>query len=83
LQLGLLEAASRTVKPGGTLVYAVCTLTNEETLGADDWARVNLTDLDAAARPPAPWRPHGRGAILLPSDAGTDGMFVLRLVRHA
>ena len=28
-----------------------------------------------------PWRPHGRGALLLPSDARTDGMFVLVLER--
>ena len=26
-------------------------------------------------------RPHGRGALLLPSDARTDGMFVLSLQR--
>jgi 16S rRNA (cytosine967-C5)-methyltransferase len=82
LQSALLEAAARSVGPGGTLVYAVCTLTNEETLGVDDWARRNLTSLDAATRLPTPWRPHGRGAILLPSDAQTDGMFVLRLVRR-
>ena len=34
-----------------------------------------------SARPPAPWRRHGRGALLLPSDARTDGMFVLVLER--
>lgn len=81
LQRALLVAAAHAVRPGGTLVYAVCTLSNEETLGVDDWARDELPEFVAAA-PPAPlWRPHGRGAVLLPSDAGTDGMFVLRLVR--
>jgi 16S rRNA (cytosine967-C5)-methyltransferase len=81
LQCALLEAAARAVRPGGCLVYAVCTLTNEETVGIDEWARDKLADFVATTRPASPWRPHGRGAILLPSDAQTDGMFVLRLVR--
>ena len=34
--------------------------------------------LDAAG---APWRRHGRGALLVPSAARTDGMFVLVLER--
>ena len=29
--------------------------------------------------PGPPWRDHGRGGLLLPQDADTDGMFVLRL----
>ena len=33
--------------------------------------------------PGAPWTPHGRGALLLPQAAGTDGMFVLVLRRSA
>src|SRR5262245_1360625 len=81
LQCALLGAAARAVRPGGSLVYAVCTLSNEETIGIDEWARANLANFDAPVRPAPPWRPHGRGAILLPADAGTDGMFVLHLVR--
>jgi 16S rRNA (cytosine967-C5)-methyltransferase len=82
LQCMLLAAAARAVRSGGCLVYAVCTLSNEETLGVDEWARANLADFAAPAPPASPWRPHGRGALLLPSDAQTDGMFVLRLVRN-
>ena len=52
-----------------------------ETLAIDAFAAAELPDLAPAPRPPAPWRPHGRGAILLPSDARTDGMFVLVLER--
>jgi 16S rRNA (cytosine967-C5)-methyltransferase len=81
LQCTLLAAAAHAVRPGGCLVYAVCTLSNEETIGVDEWAQAELREFAADTRPPAPWRPHGRGAVLLPSDAGTDGMFVLRLVR--
>lgn len=81
LQRILLEAAARAVKPGGRLVYAVCTLSIDETLGVDEWASTNLSEFEAEAPPGVPWRPHGRGAILLPPDAHTDGMFVLSLRR--
>jgi len=82
LQRELLSSAARSVRPGGRLVYAVCTLTRAETLDADDWAAANLGDFVAVDRPGAPWRPHGRGALILPHDAGTDGMFVLSLERR-
>jgi 16S rRNA (cytosine967-C5)-methyltransferase len=82
LQRALLAAAARTVRPGGRLVYSVCTLTPEETIGIDDWAARTLDEFVALERPGAPWRLHGRGAILLPSDAQTDGMFVLVLERR-
>jgi 16S rRNA (cytosine967-C5)-methyltransferase len=79
LQCELLAAAARVVKPGGLLVYAVCTFSDEETLGIDAWATEHLPDFRALTPPDAPWRRHGRGALLLPSDADTDGMFVLLL----
>jgi 16S rRNA (cytosine967-C5)-methyltransferase len=82
LQKVLLEAAAAAVTPGGRLVYAVCTLSEEETVEVEVWAREQLPELVAEPIPPAPWRPHGRGAILLPSDAQTDGMFVLSLTRR-
>jgi 16S rRNA (cytosine967-C5)-methyltransferase len=81
LQRVLLEAAALAVKPGGRLVYAVCTLSKEETVDVDAWAQLHLPELVAEPPPAAPWRRHGRGAILLPSDAHTDGMFVLSLRR--
>lgn len=81
LQRALVLAAAQLVRPGGTLVYSVCTLTRAETIEIDAWAEHTLVDLTALAPPPPPWRPHGRGALLLPQDAGTDGMFVLALRR--
>ncbi len=83
LQRELLRAAAHAVRPGGRLVYAVCTLSPEETTGVDTWTAEHLPGLHALAAPGAPWRAHGRGALLLPSDAGTDGMFVLALERAA
>jgi 16S rRNA (cytosine967-C5)-methyltransferase len=76
VQRALLAAAARTVKPGGRLVYSVCTMTRDETVGVDAWAASAIPDLVACPPPGPPWRPRGRGAVLLPSDAGTDGMFV-------
>ena len=81
LQHDLLAAAAPLVRPGGILVYSVCTLTNDETLGVDEWAVEHLPDLAAVVPPGAPWTPRGRGALLLPQVAGTDGMFVLALRR--
>lgn len=83
LQRELLAAAVVHTRPGGLVVYCVCTLSSEETLGIDAWAATSFPALTPAPVPGPPWRPHGRGALLLPSDAGTDGMFVLLLQRPA
>ncbi|MGH8985922.1 MAG: 16S rRNA (cytosine(967)-C(5))-methyltransferase RsmB [Acidimicrobiia bacterium] len=82
LQRALLRDAARALRPGGILVYSVCTLTFDETVAVDEWAATELPEL--AALPPLfgePWRRWGRGALLLPHVAGTDGMFLLRLQR--
>lgn len=73
LQRRLLTAGAALVRPGGVLVYSVCTLTVEETIGVD------LPGLEALPPPGHPWQPWGRGARLLPHAAGTDGMFLLKL----
>ncbi|HEV3451921.1 MAG TPA: transcription antitermination factor NusB [Acidimicrobiia bacterium] len=82
LQAALVLAAAAAVRPGGRLVYSVCTLTAAETVGVA--ARV-LDALGGAVRvvepPGPPWRPAGPGALLLPQDADTDGMFVLVVER--
>jgi 16S rRNA (cytosine967-C5)-methyltransferase len=81
LQRELLAAAAPLVRPGGVLVYSVCTLTDAETRAVDEWAAGALRDFRPLPPPGAPWRPHGRGALLLPQVAGTDGMYVLALRR--
>jgi 16S rRNA (cytosine967-C5)-methyltransferase len=83
LQQEILDAAVGLLRPGGTLVYSVCTLTAVETLGADQWLSRAHPELEALPPPGEPWRPHGRGAHLLPHVAGTDGMAVLRLRSYA
>jgi 16S rRNA (cytosine967-C5)-methyltransferase len=79
LQRELLAAAAEAIRPGGLLGYCVCTLTATETLEIDRWAKAALPGFTALDPPGLPWRPHGRGALLLPHDAGTDGMYLLLL----
>jgi 16S rRNA (cytosine967-C5)-methyltransferase len=81
LQRELLTEASTSVGVGGTLVYSVCTMTTDETVDIDDWLAAHHPELVAQGPPDRPWAPHGRGALLLPQAAGTDGMYVLRLRR--
>ena len=78
LQREILEGAIPLLRPGGTLVYSVCTLTETETLGIDTWLAEAHPELVAQPPPDGPWRPHGRGALLLPQTAGTDGMALFR-----
>ncbi|MGH9075860.1 MAG: transcription antitermination factor NusB [Acidimicrobiales bacterium] len=79
LQRQLVRSAIGLARPGGVVVYSVCTMTRAETAAIDSWLAKAHPDLEALPPPPAPWRPAGRGALLLPQDAGTDGMFLLAL----
>jgi 16S rRNA (cytosine967-C5)-methyltransferase len=83
LQRRLMAAAADLVRPGGMLVYSVCTLTAAESTAIDDHLRAERPDLVPADLPGAPWEPWGRGAALLPQAAGTDGMCLFRYRRAA
>ena len=75
----LVDAAVELLRPGGTLVYSVCTLTDAETLAVDQHLADAHPELVPEPSPGEPWEPHGRGVRLLPQTAGTDGMYLLRL----
>jgi 16S rRNA (cytosine967-C5)-methyltransferase len=81
LQLELVLAATACVRPGGVLVYSVCTMTAAETVGVAEQVAARSPGFSVVAPPGPPWRAHGDGAIVLPQDAGTDGMFLLGLRR--
>ena len=81
LQARLLEIAASLVRPGGRLVYAVCSLLDEE--GADQLSGFLAAHPDwSAARPFAsPGTDRGPGVLLSPAADGTDGFFVASVER--
>lgn len=86
LQRRLLAAAADLVRPGGQLVYSVCTLTAAESTEVDGWLASHRDDLvpQPAVGDEAPgegWEPWGRGALLLPQTRSTDGMCLFRYRR--
>ncbi len=83
LQARLLAAAADLVRPGGSLVYSVCTLTAAESTEVDDRLAQQRPDLVPLDPPGEPWQPWGRGALLLPQAVGTDGMCLVRYRRQA
>lgn len=78
LARSIVDAAVPLVRSGGVLVFSVCTLTAVESLGVDDHVAATHPDLEPLDVPGGPWRPWGRGAILLPQWADTDGMCIFR-----
>ncbi len=79
LQRRLLDASIPLVRPGGLVVYSVCTLSAPETAGIDRWLAAAYPGLLPLPPPQPPWQPAGRGGLLLPQTEGTDGMFVVTL----
>ena len=80
MQAHVLAFGAPLVRPGGRLVYAVCSLLEEEGkeqieafLAAEPgWTAIN---------PLSAGRPHGAGRRLTPAHDGTDGFFIAALVR--
>jgi 16S rRNA (cytosine967-C5)-methyltransferase len=83
LQLALLRAAAERVRPGGTLVYAVCAVNADENEAVvDAVAHDGTADVDAGLGDEWPsFRHPSRAAFLqtLPHVHGTSGFFVARL----
>ena len=79
VQSNLLDIATEMVAPGGHLVYAVCSLLDDEGRGQmdsflerhDGWRAAPLT-LPAG-------RPNGAGVLLTPHHDGTDGFFFAKV----
>jgi 16S rRNA (cytosine967-C5)-methyltransferase len=77
LQAYLLDLAAELVRPGGRIVYAVCSLLTDEGRGqaAAFEGRSAMVPEDLAMRA---GRAAGPGRILTPAHDGTDGFFVAR-----
>jgi 16S rRNA (cytosine967-C5)-methyltransferase len=81
LQSELLASAAVAVAPGGDLVYSVCTLTAAESI--DHVTPDGFDIIDESPPGDAPWTRWGSGWRLLPQDADTDGMVMLRYRRRS
>ena len=77
LQVALCRAAVGLLRPGGVLVYSVCTLTRAEGPGVDETLRAAHPEL-VPLPPPEPWEPWEGGGRLLPQALDTDGMLLFR-----
>ena len=79
LQLELLRAAAARVRPGGTVVYSVCTVNRDEAEAVVDASGLEVDDSLGAAWPQFrhPTRPEFLQT--LPHVHGTSGFFIARL----
>lgn len=79
LQQSLIHSAASLVKPGGRFVYSVCTINASESIDhsiPDGW------EVDPV-EPEGNWEPFGDGWRVLPHEADTDGMVLMRYRRSA
>lgn len=85
LQRAILDNCHRVVRPGGLLVYAVCSTEPEEGEHQIDWLLCAQPEFEL--EPPAQTLPlplDGRGFLrTLPGEQGWDGFFAARLRRKA
>jgi 16S rRNA (cytosine967-C5)-methyltransferase len=78
LQAHLLDVAAELVRPGGALVYAVCSLLTEEGRAQAETFTVRRSSFVSEAPDIAGGRRSGPGHLLTPGHDGTDGFFVAR-----
>ena len=81
VQRRLLDIAAELVKPGGRLIYAVCSLLSREGAGQIDRFLEHRSSWISEATPIAGGRSDGAGKLLTPRHDRTDGFFVARLRR--
>ena len=81
LQSRLLDIGAELVRPGGHLVYAVCSLLSREGAGQIRDFLSRHSSWNVQETPFAAGRLDGAGRLLTPAHDGTDGFFVARLER--
>ena len=77
----LLDIGTALVKPGGRLVYAVCSLLSREGAGQIERFLQRHSSWISEPAAIAAGRADGAGRLLTPADDRTDGFFVARLAR--
>ncbi len=88
IQKRLLVHAAAAVKPGGKLVYAVCTLTKPETVKVVEHFNLTQPEFEALPLPPVGEKKNSRPEPAVekwiwPQDLGGNGMFVAAWRRKA
>jgi 16S rRNA (cytosine967-C5)-methyltransferase len=81
VQRRLLDIGAELVKPGGCLVYAVCSILSREGAGQIDGFLKDRSSWISEETPMAAGRLDGAGRLLTPGHDRTDGFFVARLRR--
>ena len=81
LQSRLLDLGAELVRPGGRLVYAVCSLLSREGAGQIADFLIRRSSWNVQEVPFAAGRNEGAGRLLTPAHDCTDGFFVARLGR--
>ena len=81
LQQRLLDLAAELVKPGGCVVYAVCSLLSREGAAQIDRFLLRHSSWISEDTPIPAGRSDGAGRLLTPGHDRTDGFFVARLRR--
>lgn len=82
LQGRLLDSLWQTLAPGGTLLYATCSVMPEENADAIEAFLARTADASASTPENVTWgRVAGAGRQLLPQPGGHDGFFYARLTK--
>ena len=77
LQLELLRAAAERVRPGGTILYSVCTINADETEAIVDASGLEVEPIEGWPQFRHPRRPEF--LLTLPHGHRTSGFFIARL----
>lgn len=80
LQRELLAEGARVLKPGGSLVYATCTLVREENEDMAQWAMMNLPVKLTGFSLPSREAPQGMLTVY-PHRDGLDGFFIAKFIK--
>ncbi len=81
VQQRLLDMAAELVRPGGALVYAICSLLHREGAGQAEQFLGSRSGWIAQDILATIGRSKGAGRLLTPAHDGTDGFFVARLIK--